>query len=150
MENDVAEVDVLGGFEGSLDLVHGVDAAGFLRMDEVDGGRAGAAHLAVGVERGMERPGRDLTGGEPCGDFVDMLAAGVVEVLPRGEDFDRLRAAAGSELKETRVEALLEKQVGREAWQHGFRVSAPVREASALILLALLSHRWWCILKNGV
>ena len=53
MHNEVAEGDLLGGFQGALDLVHGGDAAGLLRVQQVDGGRAGAAHLAVGVERGV-------------------------------------------------------------------------------------------------
>ena len=48
MDDEIAQRDVLGGFEGALDLVHGVDAAGFFRMDDVDAGRAGAAHLAIG------------------------------------------------------------------------------------------------------
>ena len=50
MEDKVAEMDLVGGFEGALDLVHGVDAAGLLGMQDVDAGSAGAAHLAVGIQ----------------------------------------------------------------------------------------------------
>ena len=57
VEDEVAKGDLLGGFEGALDFVHGVDAAGFLRVQHVDRGSAGAAHFAVGEERGVHGPG---------------------------------------------------------------------------------------------
>lgn len=57
VEDEVAKGDLLGGFEGALDFVHGVDAAGFLRVQHVDCGSAGAAHFAVGKERGVHGPG---------------------------------------------------------------------------------------------
>jgi len=43
VNDEVAKGDGFGGFEGALDFVHGVDAAGFLRVQQVDGGSAGAA-----------------------------------------------------------------------------------------------------------
>jgi hypothetical protein len=49
MHHEVAEGDVLGGFEGALDFVHRLDAAGLFRMQKVEGGRAGTAQLAAGV-----------------------------------------------------------------------------------------------------
>src|ERR1035437_2288315 len=94
MHDEVAEGDVLGGFEGALDLVHGGDAARLVRVRQIDGGSAGAAHLAIGIKRGVHRPGLEGIRAEPRSQLTDVFAAGVVEVLTRGKDFDRLRARA--------------------------------------------------------
>jgi hypothetical protein len=59
MHDEMTERNVLGGFEGALDLVHGVDAAGFFRMQNVDGRGAGAAHLAIGEQGRMHGEGRE-------------------------------------------------------------------------------------------
>jgi hypothetical protein len=48
-----------------------------------------------------------------------MFAAGVVEVLTGGKDLDRFRTRAGSQLKQARVQALLEEQVRGQDSQHG-------------------------------
>ena len=48
MDDEIAQRDVLGGFERALDLVHGVDAAGLVGVQHIHPRRAGAAHLAVG------------------------------------------------------------------------------------------------------
>ena len=48
VNDEVLKVQVLGGFESAFDLVHGVDAARLFRVQQVDGGGAGAAHLAIG------------------------------------------------------------------------------------------------------
>ncbi len=109
MDDELFEGDVFGGFEGALDLVHGVDAAGFLRVHDVDGGSAGAAHLAVGIERRVHGKGFERIGGEPGGQFRDMFAAGVVEVLPRGEDLDAFGAGTRSHLQQAGVQPLLQK-----------------------------------------
>ncbi len=97
MNNEIAQRDVLGGFKRALDLVHGVDAAGLVGVQHIHSRRAGAAHLAVREERGMHGKGLERIGAEPLGQFDDMLAAGVVEVLARGKDLHRLRAGAGCE-----------------------------------------------------
>ena len=119
VEDEVAEGDLLGGFEGALDLVHGIDAAGFLRVQDVDGGRTGAAHLAVREERGVHGKGLERVGAEPGGQLGDVLAAGVVEVLAGGKDFDCLGTGPVSELQQAGVEALVEEQVRGQDSQHG-------------------------------
>src|SRR5271157_1741684 len=98
MDDEILEGDGVGGFEGALDLIQGVDAAGLFRMEEVDGGSAGAAHFAVGKERSVHGPGGDGVGAKPGGEFGDVLAAGVVEVLAGGKELDGLRAGAGGQL----------------------------------------------------
>ncbi len=45
---------------------------------------------------------------EPVGDFTDVLfAIGVVEVLPGGEDFDRLRSGFYELIEQARMEPFL-------------------------------------------
>jgi len=43
MHHEIAQRNVLGRLERALDLVHGVDAAGLLRVQHIQRGRAGAA-----------------------------------------------------------------------------------------------------------
>ena len=105
--------------EGALDLVHGVDAAGLLGVQHIHRGRAGAAHLAVGKERGVHGEGLERVGAEPLGQLGHVLAAGVVEVLARGKDLHRLRAGAVRELKQARVQTVIQKQMSRKNAQHG-------------------------------
>jgi hypothetical protein len=88
-------------------------------MEEVDGGSAGAAHFAVGEERGVHGKGFKRVGTEPIGEFGDMLAAGVVEVLAGGKDLDRLNTGPGSQLEQARVQALFEEQVRGQDSEHG-------------------------------
>ena len=78
-------------------------------MQQVDSRRAGAAHLAVGVERCVHRPGLERIGAEPAGQLSDVLAAGVVEVLARGKNLHRLRARAGGKLQEPRMQSLVQE-----------------------------------------
>ena len=110
--------NLLGGFEGALDLVHGVDAARFFRMKQVDGGRAGAAHLAIGKHGRVHGERLERIGAEPLGQLAHVLAAGVVEVLARGEDLHTLRAGAAGKLQQAGMQALVEEQVGGENAQH--------------------------------
>ena len=53
VNDQVAEGELIGGLQGALDLVHGVDAAGFFRVQKVDTRAARAAHITIGIERGM-------------------------------------------------------------------------------------------------
>ena len=100
---------MLGGFERALDLVHGFDAAGLVGVQHIHSRRAGAAHLAVREERGVHGEGLERIGAEPLGQLGDVLAAGVVEVLARGKDLHRLRAGAGRELKQARVQTVIQE-----------------------------------------
>ena len=113
MDDEIAQRDVLGRFECALDFVHGFNAAGFFGMDDIDTGSAGTAHLAIGEKRGVHGKGLKRVGPEPLGEFHDGIAAGVVEVLAGSEDFNCLRAGAGGEFEQTRVQAVGEEEMSR-------------------------------------
>src|SRR5580658_3951429 len=128
VQDKVGKGDELGGFQGALDLVHGVDAAGFLRVQKVDGGCAGATHFAVGEKRGVHGKRLESIGTKPGAEFGDVLAAGVVEVLPGGINFDRLGTGAFGEFQQAGVQALVEEQVRGKNSQHGKGISR-IRQA---------------------
>ena len=67
-------------------------------------GRAGAAHFAIGKERGVHGKRLKRVGAEPLGQLGDVLAAGVVKVLARGKDLDCLRAGTVGKLQQARDE----------------------------------------------
>ena len=116
VENYGLDGDLLGGLEGALDFVHGVDAAGFFGGDEVEVGSYVAGPLGVGTVAGvdglMERGG-DVVGAEPGGDVADGGAVGVVEVVAGGEELDGLGSAVVKGFQKTGVQALLEKDMCR-------------------------------------
>ena len=66
----------------------------------------------------MHREGLERIGAEPLGQLGHMLAAGVVEVLARGKDLHRLRAGALRELKQARMQTVIQKQMSRQNAQH--------------------------------
>jgi len=113
--------DLLGGLEGTLDLVHGGDAAGLFGVDEVEIGSDVAGPLGVGtvadVEGLMER-GSNAGVAEPCGDVADGGAVGVVEVVAGGEDLDGLGAAFLQGIEQARVQALRKEDVGGDTELH--------------------------------
>ncbi len=125
VHDQLLEGNVFGGFEGALDLVHGVDAAGFLRVHDVDGGSAGAAHFAVGKKRGVHGIRFEWIRGEPGGQLHDVLAAGVVKVLARGKELDALGAGARCGFQQTGVQSLLQKKMCGKNWQHTLMAPAP-------------------------
>ena len=94
VHHKIAQRDVLRRFECTLDLVHGVDAPRLIGVQHIHRGRAGAAHLAVGIKRGVHRKGLERVRAEPLSQLGHMLAAGVVEMLARGKDLHRLHARA--------------------------------------------------------
>jgi hypothetical protein len=113
--------DLLGGLEGTLDLVHSGDATGLFGIDEVEVGRDVAGPLGVGavaeVEGLMERcsyAGRV----EPGRDVADGSAVGVVEVVAGGEELDNLSAGSVESVEQAGVQALREEDVGRESGLH--------------------------------
>ena len=122
-EDDGGEGDLLGGLERALDLVHGGDAVGLLRRDEVEVGRDVARPLsvgAVGYVDGLMEDGADVVGAEPGGEFADGGGIGVVEVVARGEDFDGAGTGGGEGVQQARVQAVLEEDVGRESRLHWY------------------------------
>ena len=114
VNDELLNRNVFGGFERTFDLVHGIDATGFFGMDEVDCGCSGATHFAIGQERGVHRQWLERIGGEPGGEFGDVFAAGVVEVLPGGEDFDALCAGSEQLFRGFRGAAAVS---GRDGWR---------------------------------
>jgi len=117
VEDGGGDGDLLGGLEGALDLVHGVDAAGFLGVDEVERGGGVAGPVRVGEERLVERSG-DVVGAEPGGEVAEDGAVGVVEVMAGGEEFDGFGAAVVESVEQAGVQALLKEDVGRVAGLH--------------------------------
>ena len=109
VHHKIAQRNVLRRFERALDLVHGVDAPRLLRVQHIHPERAGTAHFAVGIKRGVHRKGLERVGAEPLGQLGHVLAAGVVEMLTRGKDLHRLRAGALRELKQARVQTMFQK-----------------------------------------
>ena len=89
VEDGGGDGDLLGGLEGALDLVHGVDAAGLFGVDEVERGSGVAGPLGVGPVAdvdGLVERGGDVVGAEPGGDVAEGGAVGVVEVVAGGEE----------------------------------------------------------------
>jgi hypothetical protein len=116
VEDDGLDGELLGGFEGALDLVHGVDAAGLFGVDEVEIGGYVAGPLSVGAVAGVDRlvkGGGDFVGAKPGGDVADGGAVGVVEVVAGGEDLDGLGSAVMKGVEQAGVQALLKEDVGR-------------------------------------
>ena len=117
MLHQEAKRNLLGDFEGALDFVHGLDAAGAVGGGNVHRRRAGASPFVVGVQRRVHRVQRDAAGPEPVGDLADvLLAVGVVEMLAGGENLDRLRAAAHQAVQQAGMQALFDVHVGGHAF----------------------------------
>jgi lysophospholipase L1-like esterase len=113
--------DLLGGFEGSLDLIHGGDAVGLLGIDEIDVGgdvTGPLAGSAVGEVDGLVERGSYSCVAEPGGDVANGGAVGVVEVVAGGEELDRLGAGFVEGVEQTGMEALLKEDVGGEGRLH--------------------------------
>lgn len=116
VEDDGLDGELLGGLEGALDLVHGVDAAGLFGVDEVQVGSYVARPLSVGAVAGVDglvERGGDFVGAEPGGDVADGGAVGVVEVVAGGEELDGLCSAVVKGVEQARVQALPKEDVGR-------------------------------------
>ncbi len=121
MEDAGVDGNLLGGFEGALDLVHGDDAMGFVRVDEIDvrGDVAGPLPAsAVAEKERLVECGGDAGRAEPGGDVADGGAVAVVEVVAQGEELDRLGAGFVEGVEQAGVEALLEEDVSGEGGLH--------------------------------
>jgi hypothetical protein len=116
VKNDGLDGELLGSFEGTLDLVHGVDATGLFGVDEIEVGSDVAGPLGVGAVAevdGLVERGGDFVGSEPGSDVADGGAVGVVEVMAGGEELDGLSSAVVKGVQKAGVKALLEEDVGR-------------------------------------
>ena len=113
--------DLLGGLEGALDLVHGGDAAGFFRVDEVEVRSDVAGPLGVGAVaevEGLVERGSCAGRVEPGGDVADGSSVGVVEVMPGGKELDDLSAGFVESVEQAGVQALREEDVGGKSGLH--------------------------------
>ena len=73
----------------------------------------GASPFVVGVERRVDRIQWNPAATEPIGDFLDVrLAVGIVDVLTRRENLDRLHAAASQPIQNAGMQPLLHEQIG--------------------------------------
>ena len=121
MEDDGLNGELFGGLESALDFVHGVDAAGFFGVDEVEVGGYVPGPLGVGAVAGVdglvERSG-DVVGTEPGGDVADGGAVGLVEVVAGGEELDGLGSAVVKGVEQARVQTLLEEDMGGDGGLH--------------------------------
>src|SRR6202042_3236110 len=81
MEDEKTKPNLFRNLERALDLVHGIDATAFLRVNHVDRGRSTPTHLRIGVQRRVHREGLRGVSSEPLGQLSDERTAGVVEML---------------------------------------------------------------------
>ncbi len=112
--------NLLGGFERALYLVHGGDASGLLRVDEVQrrGRVAAPGGFVVGREERHVQRGRDGIRPEPGCDFANGVAVGVIEVMARREELDGLRAGGAKCVEQRGRERLRQKDVRRDSGLH--------------------------------
>ena len=118
---------LLGGLEGSFDLVHGGDAVGLVGVDEVEvgGNMAGPLCVAVGEDFGavaeeerLVESGGDAIVSEPERYVTDGGAVGVVEVMAGGKELDGGGAGVAEGVEQAGMEALLEEDVGGQGRLH--------------------------------
>ena len=127
VEDAGTEGDLLSGFEGAFDFVHGEDAFGFVAGDEIERGLRvprPVGFLRLG-EDGHVHCGSNRVGAEPCGKFANGVAEGVVKVVPGGKDFDGFGAGVVQGIEVAGVEAIEEKDVRGDAKGHGLTVAHP-------------------------
>ena len=125
VEDAGAEGNLLGGFEGAFDLVHGFNALALGTADEVQGGLGVTAPVDLvlcGEERHVHG-GSDGIGAKPGADLPHRAAVGVVELVPRGEDFDRLGPGLAQGVEGAGGETVGKEEVAGDAEGHASRVS---------------------------
>ena len=107
MLHQKTERNLLGNFEGALDLVHGIDARGAVGGSDVHRRRTRPAPLVIGVERRVDGVERNPAAAEPVGNFFHVrLAVGVIEMLTRRENLDRLHPAASQPIQDAGMQPL--------------------------------------------
>ncbi len=119
MLHQETERNLLGNFKGALDLVHGVDARCAVGGGNVDRRRPCPSPLVVRVQRRMHRIERYPAAAEPVSNFFHVrFAIGVVKVLPRRENLDRLHSAASQPIQNPRMQPLFREQICGNRFQH--------------------------------
>ena len=119
MLHQKAERNLFGDFQSALDLVHGLDAARAIGRGNVDGRRAGASPLVIGIQGRVHGIERNAGGAEPVGNFADvLLAIGVVEVLAGSKDFDGLGSGLDELVEQARMEPFFYIDVRRDRLEH--------------------------------
>ena len=117
--NEKTERNVFGDFQGAFDLVHGIDTARAVGGGNVDGRRSGTSPFVIRVQRRVYGIQRNAGGFEPVGNFANVLfAVGIVEVLPSGENLDRLGSCLDKFIEQARMKPFLHVDVCRYRPQH--------------------------------
>ncbi len=109
--------EVFGELERALELLHGLNAAGFFRRDQVEGGAGVAGELRLGRERRVQG-GPDAGVAEPCCQFTDLAAVGVVDMVPRGAELNDADAGRGEGVEVRGGEAMRIEKLGGETEDH--------------------------------
>src|SRR5262245_55133868 len=110
MLNQKPERNLLGDLQRALDLVHGLDATGAIRGSDVERRSSGASPLIVGEKRRVHGVQRNAAAAKPLGNLLDVgFAVGVVEMLARCKNLDRLHTGARESVEDARMQALLNK-----------------------------------------
>ena len=140
MHHHVPQRNVLGRLQRPFHLVHRVNPPRLLRMQYVHRRRSRPPHLTVRIQRAMHRERLQRIGPEPVPQLRHMLAARVVEVLPRGINLHRLRAATRGKLQQSRMQSLIQKKMSRKYAQHESNRPRAGPPSPANRSLLLLSH----------
>jgi hypothetical protein len=94
-------------------------------VNHVDRRCPGASHLTIGEHGRMQGKRLHGIGAKPLGEFVDVLTAGVVEMLTRGKNLNRLRAGSPGEFQQPGMQALCQEKMRRENSQHTKKTPKP-------------------------
>lgn len=130
MEDAGTEGDLFGGLEGAFGLIHCGDAMALVTGDEVESGCrvARPGDLFSFREDGHVHGGSHRIGTEPGGEFADGAAIGVIEVMPRGEDLNKVGPGVMEGVEVRGVEAVGKEEVGRDASGHVLTVAQPAED----------------------
>ena len=142
MLDEKAKRNLLCHLDCPLDLIHGLYALGPIAGRDIDRRPTCAAGLVVSVLGRVEGKQLRSAVAEPVADLTHMLlAVGVVEVVPRGMNFDGLRAASHKLVQQARVQPLFNKRIGGNTTQHQQPTAWPRREPRASSL-GLIFMAW--------
>ena len=105
--------NLLRDLQGTLDLIHRLNATRTVSRGNVHRRRSRASPLIVGIQRRVHRVQRHPTPPEPLGNFFNVsLAVGIVQMLPRRENLDRLHTTADQSIQDPWVQPLLHVDIG--------------------------------------
>ncbi len=113
MLHQKAKRNLLRDLQGPFHLIHRLDQPRAVRRRQVYGRRSRPAPLVIGIERRVHGIQRNATPTKPLGDLFHVsLAIGIVEMLTRCENLDRLHSAASQPIQDSRMQPLLDVQIG--------------------------------------